>query len=107
MNFFLLLLSCYLERINLYIYKDRLSAISKHKEKFLLSLRDFCCTESIDKENKLPKLVIITEAQTLSLRFEKKDDRDHWIDTIVSEGGFGEGKLMLKNMSKQNMCPKF
>lgn len=68
-----------------------MSAISKTKEKFLLSLRDFCCTESIDKEHRPPKLVVITESQAVSLRFEKKEDRDHWVDTIVSEGGFGEG----------------
>jgi hypothetical protein len=72
-----------------------LSAISKHKEKFLLSLRGFCCTESIDKENKPPKLVIITELQVVSLRFEKEEDRDHWADTIVSEGGFGEGTVFV------------
>lgn len=77
------------------MYKDRLSAISKHKEKFLLSLREFCCTESIDKENKQPKLVIITESQALSLRFEKVEDRDHWIDSIVTEGGFGEGTVLV------------
>jgi hypothetical protein len=71
-----------------------LSAISKHKEKLLLSLRDFCCAESIDKENKPPKLVVITESQAVSLRFEKQEDRDHWVDAIVSEGGFGEGTVL-------------
>lgn len=72
-----------------------MSAISKTKEKFLLSLRDFCCAESIDKEHRPPKLVVITESQAVSLRFEKKEDRDHWVDTIVSEGGFGEGTLLM------------
>ena len=87
----------------MYIYKDRLSAISKHKEKFLLSLRDFCCAESVDKDQKLPKLVIITEWQAVSLRFEKKEDRDHWVDTIVSEGGFGEGIVFSSNMKCTNV----
>lgn len=78
------------ERINLYVYKDRLNAISKQKEKLFFPLREFCGMESIDKENKAPKLVVITVEQALSLRFEKKEDRDHWVDAIVTEGNFGE-----------------
>lgn len=83
-----------------------MSAISKHREKLFFPLREFCGMESVDKENKSPKLVIITATQPLSLRFEKKEDRDHWIDTIVTEGSFGEGKQlkitqMLKNGTKK------
>lgn len=81
----------FLDRINLYVYKNRLSSISKQKEKLFFPLREFCGMESIDKENKSPKLVIINATQPLSLRFEKKEDRDHWVDTIVTEGNFGEG----------------
>lgn len=73
------------------MYKNRLNAISKHKEKLFFPLREFCGMESIDKENKSPKLIIISVKQPLSLRFEKKEDRDHWVDTIVTQGNFGEG----------------
>lgn len=72
-----------------------MSAIGKQQEKFLLSLRDFCYTECVDKDNRLPKIVIITEAQALSLRFEKKEDRDYWEDTLIKEGGFGQGMLCI------------